>query len=84
MGLIAEAKYPELELNSGLAYSYRDLTILFGARYLQNQSGQTVDHFDNVGVTGGLVLAMDNYRIGYSIVYGYLSLAHQFSVTFAP
>ena len=82
--LIAEAKYPELEFNSGLAYSYRDLTILFGGRYIQNGTGQMVNHFDNIGVTGGLVLAMDNYRIGYSIVYGYLSLAHQFSVTFAP
>ena len=82
--LVAEAKHPGTELNSGFTYSYQDLTVLLGARYVRGVTGTAAKQSDNMGFTGGLMLALDNYRIGYSVVYGYLSLAHQFTVAFTP
>ena len=82
--LVVEAKYPDVEFNAGLAYSYQDLTLLLGARYLQGLNGSVTSLSDDIGYTAGLMLALDNYRIGYSVVYGYYSLAHQFNVTFTP
>jgi hypothetical protein len=85
ISLIAEVKYPKAEISSGFAYSYQNLTLLLGARYLQSQgSNQNNGLLDDIGLTGGLMLVIDNYRIGYAIVYGYFSVAHQFSVTFIP
>lgn len=82
--LFAEAKHPGTELNSGFAYSYQDLTILLGTRYMRSPTGSTQRQLDDLGFTGGLMLALDEYRIGYSVVYGYFSLAHQFTVAFTP
>lgn len=82
--LVAEVKYPKAELNAGLAYSYQDLTLLLGTRYVQGLNGATSTLSECIGLTGGLMLVLDNYRIGYSAVYGYFSLAHQFNVTFTP
>ncbi|MGB7054517.1 MAG: hypothetical protein WBE28_04270 [bacterium] len=84
ISLITEAKYPKAEINSGIAYSYQNLTLLCGARYLQDLDVHQGFNFDDLGLTGGLMLVIDNYRIGYAFVYGYLSVAHQFNVTFAP
>jgi hypothetical protein len=84
MKLFAEAKYPETEINTGIAYSYQDLTLLLGARYVQGSYDTSNNLSECIGFTGGLMLVLDNYRIGYSAVHGYLSLAHQFNVTFTP
>jgi hypothetical protein len=79
-GFLVEAKLPEVEVNSGLVYRYQDLTLLLGAKYLRSID-QVASGFDDVGVTGGVLISIDDYRIGYSIVYGYSSIAHQFSVS---
>ena len=84
MNLFAEAKYPKTEINTGIAYSYQDLTLLLGTRYVGGLYGASNTLSECIGFTGGLMLVLDNYRIGYSAVYGYLSIAHQFNVTFIP
>ena len=84
VAVIAEAKIPQAELNVGFAYTYKNLTMMFGSRYfhpLQYQHGITVDDFD---LTGGILLAIDDYTVGYSVVTGYASTAHQFSVILNP
>jgi hypothetical protein len=82
-GVIIEGRIPDPEMSTGIAYRYKDLTLLFGAKYQKNISGQE-NIMDNLGFTGGLLVSVDIYRIGYSIVYGYLSIAHQFSVSITP
>jgi hypothetical protein len=84
INLIVETKYPDVEVNSGFSYTYQDLTLLLGTRYVQGLNIPAGNRSDDIGFAGGLMLTLDNYRIGYSFVYGYLSLAHQFNVTFTP
>ncbi len=84
LSLVAEFKYPNAEINSGLQYSYRNLTVLLGGRYLQRFNEASDKIAGDIGLTGGMILKIDNYRIGYAAVYGFLSVAHQFSVTFIP
>ncbi len=82
-GFVMQLKAPEIELNSGVLYIYQNLTLLLGAKYLKPQVTAGV-HSDDIGFSGGVIVSIDNYRIGYSIVYGYSSVAHQFSVAFMP
>ncbi|MDH4210056.1 MAG: hypothetical protein OEV79_01215 [candidate division WOR-3 bacterium] len=85
---LAEIKVPLIEFNTGIVYTYRDLKLLLGCRYLQpeNLTGEsnTSISFDDVSLTGGISVSVESYDIGYSIAYGNLSIAHQFSVTFIP
>jgi hypothetical protein len=78
-----EGRAPDLELLSGISYDYQDLTLLLGAKYQQDMSDYA-NIADNLGFTGGVLISVDIYRIGYSIVYGYQSIAHQFSVSITP
>jgi len=84
----AEMKAPHMELSTGIVYTYQNLRLLLGGRYLQpeNLNGETTISFstDDICLTGGMSVTVENYDIGYSIVYGSLSVAHQFSVTFVP
>lgn len=82
-GIVMQLKAPDIEFNSGVLYIYQDLTLLLGMKYLKPQEPAGL-HFDDIGLTGGVIVSIDDYRIGYSIVYGYSSVAHQFSVTFMP
>lgn len=84
----AEMKAPHIELNTGIIYTYQNLRLLLGGRYMQPEdlAGGTTIGFstDDLCWTGGMSVSVENYDIGYSIVYGNLSVAHQFSVTFVP
>ncbi len=86
--ILAEIKAPLVELNTGIAYTYRNLRLLFGGRYLQpeNLTGESNVSIstDDLNLTGGISVSVENYHIGYSVAYGSLSIAHQFSVTFVP
>jgi hypothetical protein len=80
----AEAKIPQAELNVGFAYTYNKLTLMFGSRYShpwQDLQGMKLEDFD---LTGGILLAIDDYTVGYSVVTGYAATAHQFSVILNP
>ena len=80
----AEAKLPANEFNAGFAYAYKNLTLLFGSRYLPPLNDQYSLNLDDFDFTGGMLLAIDNYTVGYSFVSGYSSIAHQFSVSLNP
>jgi hypothetical protein len=86
--ILAEIKAPLVEFNTGIVYTYRNLRLLLGGRYLQpeNLAGESniKVSLDDVSLTGGVSVSVESYDIGYSIVYGSLSIAHQFSVTFIP
>ena len=88
MHIIAEAKIPDLRLNGGITYTYKTIELLFGLRYLHARnmiSDITIDRdSDDLGITAGLMVDIDNYTIGYSIVYGRFSVAHHFSVSLVP
>lgn len=84
IAVIAEAKLPETELNAGFAYGYKNLTLLFGLRYLRPLHDRHSLNIEDFDFTGGVLLAIDNYTVGYSVVSGYASTAHQFSVSLNP
>lgn len=86
--LFIESKSPLLELNTGLLYKYDYVKLLLGAKYIRpedlisgsNQSFQSSD----LNFSGGLIICVENYEIGYSFLYTEFSNAHQFSITFVP
>lgn len=86
--IFIESKIPDLEINIGLLYKYQNIRLLFGTKYLKPQNlietatpGLSLSDFD---ITGGLLIEIQNYEIGYSFVYTEFSMAHQFSITFTP
>jgi len=88
LDLLVEAKFPAMELNSGFIYTYRDLRLFMGVRYLEPEdlvSGSDLSMSrEDLYFTGGLLVLVEDYEVGYSIVYGPLAIAHQFSITFSP
>jgi hypothetical protein len=86
--ILAEAKYPGLEANMGFIYAYHDLRIFLGTKFSapvgQVAGGELNLSRDDLYLSGGILVRIDAYDIGYSIVYGSLSVAHQFSVTITP
>lgn len=86
--ILTELKAPLLELNSGLIYKYKNLLLLLGAKYLRPQNlaegSGIASGFTDLSLTGGIAVHALDYRIGYSLVYGDFSIAHQFSVVFVP
>jgi len=84
IAMIAEAKLPATEFNAGLSYAYKNLTLLFGSRYLPPLHDEHSLNFEDFDFTGGILLAIDDYTVGYSIVFGYASVAHHFSVNLNP
>jgi hypothetical protein len=88
INIFAEIKGPLVELSTGIIYEYRNLKLLLGGRYLPPEdmtggSGLSVST-DDLSLTGGILVNVESYDIGYSVAYGNLSIAHQFSVTFRP
>ncbi|MBE0432932.1 hypothetical protein IBX73_05630 [candidate division WOR-3 bacterium] len=88
LDVLAEAKSSPFEVNSGVSYSFQGLSFLAGLKYLQSgdQTGNSepaVDSYD-FSYTGGVLIEIEEYWIGYSIVYSPLGTAHQFSVTLVP
>jgi hypothetical protein len=86
VALIAEAKLPGPEVNSGISYTYKNINLLLGSSYLRSSGWGNADRisFEDFGFTAGLSIAIDDYTIGYSVVYGHLSIAHQFALTLSP
>jgi hypothetical protein len=86
--LLAEVEIPDLQINGGIIYAYKTMKLLLGLRYLGARdmvNGMSISRgSDDLGVTAGLMVDIDNYTIGYSVVYGHFSVAHHFSVSFVP
>lgn len=86
--LVAEAKSSPIELNSGIRYAFQSLSLLAGIKYLRAEdlvagSGLAADEYD-LFYSGGILVRIEEYSIGYSVVYNPASIAHQFSVTLTP
>ncbi|UCF69755.1 MAG: hypothetical protein JSW49_05990 [candidate division WOR-3 bacterium] len=88
LDVLAEAKLPILEANGGFIYTYHDLRVFMGAKYIlpADLAGDSdiSSRKEDLYFTGGVLVRIDRYDIGYSIVYGPLSAAHQFSVAISP
>ena len=83
--LLLEAKPMDLELNAGFMYRYEDLRVFMGMRYLAPDGFvEEMNLSKDVCYTGGIIVHIEDYDIGYSIVYNPLSLAHQFGIMFVP
>lgn len=86
--IIVEMKAPLIEFNTGITYQFKNLKLLVGGRLLppENLAGgsEIGISIDDLSMTGGIMIRVETYDIGYSVAYGNLSIAHQFSVTFHP
>lgn len=83
-----ESKMPHLEINSGLLYKYHYVKLLVGTRYIKPEDliSETYQgfHISDLNLSGGIIVLVESYEIGYSFVYTEFSNAHQFSITFTP
>ncbi len=86
--LIIELKSPDLEINSGLMYTYENIKLLLGIKYMRPQNliadTQHSLRLIDLNFTSGLIVQVKKYQIGYSFMYTEFSNAHQFSVTLIP
>jgi len=86
--LIIESRYPDFEIRSGLMYTYENVKLLLGARYLHPHNvigdAKLSSSLVDVSLTSGLIVQVKKYEVGYSFVYTEFSNAHQFSVTLKP
>jgi len=83
-----ESKSPLWELNIGIQYRYENSLFLFGIQYLKPDDlidGTEID-FDisDLNLSGGVIIQVENYEIGYSLMWTKLSRAHQFCVKLTP
>ena len=82
--ILIESKMPDLEINSGLLYSYQNINLLFGIKYLKAEASNPDISFSDLNFSGGIIIQVENYNIGYSLMYTQFSMAHQFSIIFIP
>lgn len=80
--LFLEVKAPEIELKGGLLYWYQNIKIFTGIKYTtplpEVKNFSTAD----LNLSGGILIKLEEYEIGYSFVWTKFSLAHQFSIVF--
>jgi hypothetical protein len=83
--LVLESGFPDFEMHAGLAYTYENVKLLFGAGYLYPQNVIDDDRFDlnlaDINFTSGMILQLKKYEVGYSFVYTEFSNSHQLSIT---
>jgi hypothetical protein len=86
--LNAGGQIPDNTLVFGFSYNYSIVTTNLGARYyfakdllLTGHNGQSAEDYD---LTAGLIVNVENYRIGYSLLIDQYSSAHQFSIVIEP
>jgi len=86
--LIVESRYPDFEVRSGLMYTYENVKLLLGARYMHPHDAiddaKMSSSLTDISLTSGLIVQVKKYEIGYSFAYTEFSNAHQFSVTLMP
>lgn len=84
INISVESKLPEAEVNAGLLYSYHRVKLLFGLKYLRPRIKNSRHHSSDVSMTSGVIIRVEKYNIGYSLVYTPFAMAHQFSILFVP
>ncbi len=84
LNLFLEGKAPEIELKGGLLYWYRKTKIFGGIRYMKPQMGVKSFRAADLGLSGGILIKLEEYEIGYSFVWTQFATAHQFSIIFTP
>ena len=80
--LFIETKAPDIEISSGLLYKYQIVKVLFGVKYLRSKNSR--DQFSDLHLSGGLIIHVEKYDIGYALNYTEFSMAHQFSIQLTP
>jgi hypothetical protein len=86
--IIVESNVPDLEICSGIAYTHKNLCLLFGIKYLSPLN--LLDHTDmtpgvsDIHLSSGLIISIDEYQIGYSFLYNSISTGHRFSILLSP
>jgi hypothetical protein len=83
-----ESKIPDIEINAGVAYTYHSAVLVFGVRYLPPQAwtGETQTDFtiSDVCYSGGIVLHLGDYAVGYAFVLREYWITHSLALRFIP
>jgi len=86
--VIVESKSPDIELNAGIAYTYRNAVLVFGVRYLQPKAWaddtETGFDFSDLCYSGGIVLHVRDYTVGYAFVLREYWMTHSLALRFIP
>jgi len=87
LDLYMEMKGFPIESSCGFSYQYENIAIYLGSRYIIPQAhiGQDISSsFDDVHLSAGIRIAIENYIVGYGFVYTTMSSGHHFSISFTP
>ena len=84
LDFLFEVRPLDLEVSSGVLYEYQNIRIFFGAKYLYPEVQDYALTLVDFDFSGGVLVKVDDYEIGYSLVYNEFSTAHQFSIIFTP
>lgn len=88
VSMIVESKSPDIELNAGVEYTYQNAVLVFGVQYLQPRgrvdNTETGFRFSDLCYSGGLVMTVGNYAVGYAIVLREYSMTHSLALKFTP
>ena len=85
--LYVEVRGFPIEGSSGVAYTYENITLLAGVRYVTPETccgPEVVFSTEDLHFSAGVQVRIENYRIGYGFVYSTFSSAHHFSIGLIP
>ncbi len=86
--VLVESDVPDLAIHSGLLYTYENIKLLFGVKYIKPQN--VIDgadfglHLSDFSFATGLIAQVKSYDIGYSFMYTEFSNSHNFSIVLRP
>ncbi|MBN2621175.1 hypothetical protein JXB22_08815 [candidate division WOR-3 bacterium] len=83
----SEVKGLPMEYSAGLAYQYDALTVLLGSRFIDPETHSGLDisaSSQDIHISAGIRVAIEDYTIGYGFVYSEYSKAHHFTISLCP
>ncbi|MCX7995265.1 MAG: hypothetical protein N3A65_05800 [candidate division WOR-3 bacterium] len=82
--IFIEVKGKDYEMGSGILYKYENLKIFSGFKYIKPARYVDYPALADCWFSGGVIIALDEYEIGYSFIYTQFSMAHQIGIKLAP
>ncbi|MEO0137770.1 MAG: hypothetical protein ABIL40_07565 [candidate division WOR-3 bacterium] len=79
-----EIKGKDLEIGAGFLYQYGYLKLLSGIRYIKPQDYLKQDFLKDCLLTGGVMVSVNEYEIGYVLIMSSFSSAHQLGIKLTP
>ncbi len=82
--ILTEIRGIDFEWSNGILYSYENLKIFLGAKYILPKEFAERFSLSDFAFSGGLSVELEEYELGYSFVYTQYSNAHLVGIVFTP